>query len=56
MSAVWAFDFHAGQLYNVLQEALLDFGAYLVEFVQIDEQEVVHGLQRLTLLAQGEIV
>ena len=56
MFAVGTFHLHARQLDDVLQESLLHLGTDLVELVEVDEQELAHGLQHGLLLRQHQVV
>ena len=55
MLPVWPFDLYARQLNHVLQETLLQLRTDTIELVEVDQQEVVHRLQRGALLAHIEV-
>ena len=56
MLTIGTLDLHPRQLDDVLEEALLSLGAYLVELVETDYQEVMHGLECLLLFLDDEVL
>ena len=56
MLAIGTLHLDTCQLDEVLQESALHGGTYLVELVEVDEQELTHGLQHRLLLVEDQVV
>ena len=54
--AIGTFRLYRGQLYDVLQKALLHARRYLVELVEVDEQLLRHGEHHLSAVGDGKTV